>query len=687
MLGKYRIDARLGKGGMSVVYQAEDTLLQRAVAIKILPRQLSSDPVTFERFLFEARAVARLNHPNIVHVYDINEIQGGWYLVMELVAGGSAQEALRKHGPLPWEKAVAIATDACRGLVAAHEAGIIHRDIKPGNILLTPENVAKLADFGLAKALDANRPMQTAHDTVLGTPAFMSPEQCRSHPLDPRTDIYSLGATLFTLLTGRAPFEAASALDVLYAHCNAPRPDPRTVVAGIPARVVALIQLAMAIAPGERFATARDMLVALERLAPGRDSATPGPVRDAEPVVAAIPVAEPVRKKKPTEAAARDTQAGKRGSSPRPKADAPSYTRRWILGGLVGVACTGGAALWMASRSRSREPNPVSGPVADPWWKRVPARGHVFPALDGTVLTVAVSPDLHWAAALTERKSLYVWDLHTGQLVPNLGPIQIRDTPRSLVFTNDSKTLVTGLPNRLLLLTPATSQKIDQAVPLPRPGVLACLAAMPDSENLLLARLASSSANCELMLAQNLGASLVPGAIHTAPGPFIGGVVTPDHKEIITLSADGTLRAFDAQRLTPLRSGKQDIVEKLGRGPAYGLAVTPTEARPNKPSGAHLVVADERGLIFLRCDDWAARIALELGSAHCVAYSPTSQFWAAGLTRGRIYVRNNVSGQDFELTGHDGTVLALAFASQGSLLISGGDDRTVRVWNYSEIGS
>jgi serine/threonine protein kinase/WD40 repeat protein len=722
MLGKYRIDARLGKGGMSVVYQAEDTLLRRPVAIKILPRRLSSDPVALERFLFEARAVARLSHPNIVIVHDINESQGGWYLVMELVSGGSAQEMLRKRGPFPWREAVRIAADACRGLVAAHEAGVIHRDIKPGNILLTSEGVGKLADFGLAKSLTPEAtPGPTSPEVVLGTPAFMSPEQCRAQPIDARTDIYSLGATLYTLLTQRAPFEGKTAIDVLFAHCNAPRPDPRSVQPRIPQEVVFLLQFAMAVSPADRFASARELLTALERILQRRESRANIPIINVDPVSEGIPVIDcpapagepvPTRRKRTVETptvvepcvtpADRNLPAVKKPAGQKPKPTPPklpvstAWSRRWILGGLVATACTGGSILWLATRPRSKDvtPEDTAGPSpggtgADPWWKRVSQRGHVW-SVDGAALTVAVSPDMHWAAALTEKRSIYVWDLTTGQVVAGLNGMQPKDAGRSLLFTHDSSTLLTGGSGRFLRIGVAKAQVVEvkpqhlQA----RPAPLTILALVPDKDDLLVTQPALPAANgSELMILGIREGKQIASATGPVPGILRAGSFTHDGKEIVTLSEDGMLRAFDAKKLVPIQVNQKEKADRLGRGAAHGLAITPTDARQNHPAGPVVAVADDTGLIFLLAHDWAARsvVNTERIAVSCVAYAPTSLFWAAGLKNGTIRLRNNVSEKLFELTGHkDGGVRSVAFGSQGHLLLSGGDDRTVRLWNYAD---
>ncbi len=280
-LGKYQLKARLGKGGMGVVYLATDSRLKRDVAVKILPRSLASNPVAVKRFLREARVAASISHPSIVTIHDVDQINGQCFLVMELMTGGTAQDLLQR-GPLDWKEATRIIADTCHGLAAIHEAGLIHRDIKPSNIMLAPKGVVKLADFGLAKLTDSttdSKPL-TVSNTILGTPQFMSPEQCQGDELDSRCDLYSLGATYFALLTGAAPFPDPQPLQCMFAHCSTPVPDPRKQRSEIPAECVDIIMKAMAKKRADRFESAREMLAALRAcLNPGQAVSTDGGVK------------------------------------------------------------------------------------------------------------------------------------------------------------------------------------------------------------------------------------------------------------------------------------------------------------------------------------------------------------------------------------------------------------------------
>jgi len=206
--GRYRIDRRLGAGGMSTVFLATDGVLERQVAIKLLADHLAQDDAFVARFRREALAAARLQHPNIVQVFDSGEDPDArrHYIVMEFVDGPSCADMLRDHGQLEVEQAAQIVRDACHGLHYAHRAGVVHRDVKPGNLLLGDESrTTKLADFGIAKAAEQTRITQVG--SVLGTAAYLSPEQARGDEAGPPSDIYSLGVCAYQFLTGRLPHE------------------------------------------------------------------------------------------------------------------------------------------------------------------------------------------------------------------------------------------------------------------------------------------------------------------------------------------------------------------------------------------------------------------------------------------------------------------------------------------------
>lgn len=265
--GKYHIIRRLGRGGMGTVYQGEDTVLKRNVAIKFLPDDLMNKPDVVERFLREAQVAGRLNHPNIIAIYDIAKDINGCYMVMELLDPGSARSRMNK-GPYPWPVATRIIADCCAALAIAHEAGIIHRDIKPDNILFSSSGVVKLCDFGLVKLLEDDLHL-TQTGMLCGTPLYMSPEQASNQDMDGRSDLYSLGATYFALLTGRPPFIGPGVPQILMSHVSGKVPDPRSIVPSIPEACARVIWRAMEKKPEARYASASEMGDELEAIIAG----------------------------------------------------------------------------------------------------------------------------------------------------------------------------------------------------------------------------------------------------------------------------------------------------------------------------------------------------------------------------------------------------------------------------------
>ena len=263
MVGPYRLRRPIGRGHTAIVYEADDASQSRRVAVKLIPQDAGGRRGA-KTLLHEARIAAMVRHPNVVRALDCGAWSGGVYLVMELV-DGSSLEPLVAAGPTPWRTATTLLVSACAGLEALHACGILHRDIKPANIVRTRHGTAKLVDFGLARRLD-ERPSSGP----VGTPHYMSPEQCCGELDDERTDIYSLGATYCSLLTGRTPYPEAASPRVMLDHCSAPVPDPRS-SGPVPDACAEIVLRAMAKRRADRFAGARAMGEAL-RAALARDA-------------------------------------------------------------------------------------------------------------------------------------------------------------------------------------------------------------------------------------------------------------------------------------------------------------------------------------------------------------------------------------------------------------------------------
>jgi beta-lactam-binding protein with PASTA domain/tRNA A-37 threonylcarbamoyl transferase component Bud32 len=272
--GRYRLVELLGQGGMATIYRARDNQLERDVAVKILRPEYGADPDFNERFRHEAQSAASLNHPSVVAVYDYGTDPVGPFIVMELVEGEDLATIIRRSGALPPRAAARLVAQAARAVAAAHARGFVHRDIKPGNILVTHEGRVKVADFGIARALSESA--LTLPGTTLGSVHYFSPEQARGELATPASDIYSLGIVLFELLTGKRPWTGDTAAAIATARLTGAVPSPAAVHGGIPPTLDHIARKALATNPEDRFASANDMAGALERYL-GEERAVDGP--------------------------------------------------------------------------------------------------------------------------------------------------------------------------------------------------------------------------------------------------------------------------------------------------------------------------------------------------------------------------------------------------------------------------
>jgi tRNA A-37 threonylcarbamoyl transferase component Bud32 len=284
--GRYRLVELLGQGGMATIYRASDSQLDRDVAVKVLRPEYGSDPDFLERFRYEAQAAASLKHPGVVTVYDYGTDEVGPYIVMELVDGEDLASLIRRRGAIPPAQAARIVAQAARALGAAHDQGLVHRDVKPGNILISSGNRVQVADFGIARALSESN--LTLPGTTLGSVHYFSPEQVRGEPATPASDIYSLGIVLYELLTGRRPWTGDSAAAIATARLTGPMPSPSAIHAGIPPVLNTITRKALAPDPEDRFSSATEMADALERyLAEDRAAAAAGGIGPGGAIAAA----------------------------------------------------------------------------------------------------------------------------------------------------------------------------------------------------------------------------------------------------------------------------------------------------------------------------------------------------------------------------------------------------------------
>jgi serine/threonine-protein kinase len=261
--GRFRLDEKIGSGGMSTVYRAFDETLERWVAIKLMHRSLSDDPLQHERFRREARAVARLSHPHVVTVIDAGDDDGHPYIVLEYVEGETLKDRVKRTNGLPVVEAVAYAIEIARALAAAHAQRLVHRDVKPQNVLIDLEGRAKVTDFGIARALDDGS--LTATGRVLGTTDYVAPEQALGEDVNEQSDIYSLGVCLYEMLSGDIPFKADSQVGVAMKHVREPMPDVQRARPEVSAALAAVVERATAKERRNRYASVDDMIWDLEQ--------------------------------------------------------------------------------------------------------------------------------------------------------------------------------------------------------------------------------------------------------------------------------------------------------------------------------------------------------------------------------------------------------------------------------------
>jgi serine/threonine protein kinase len=345
MLGPYRIINQIGQGGMATVYKAYQPSVDREVAIKVLPSQLAGSPEFATRFQQEARIIAKLEHPHILPVFDYGESDGIAYFVMRYMDAGTLKDKMVEGRPLPLHEIDRLFTQLAEALSYAHSRGVIHRDLKPANVLIDAHGNVFLTDFGIAKLLESASPRLTQTDAIMGTPAYISPEQAQGQTVDQRSDIYSLGIILYEMVTGSVPFTAETPLAVLFKHISDPLPPPSVLKPDVPPEIEKVILRALAKDPRDRFATAAEFVAAWEQALRTRETVPHAPEAAPAPPSAATRVQS---QPKPVPATRSTSKSG--------------IPTAWIVGCLV-AACAlfglGGVALMASSLWSSSTPTPL----------------------------------------------------------------------------------------------------------------------------------------------------------------------------------------------------------------------------------------------------------------------------------------------------------------------------------------
>ncbi len=333
---RYQLEEPLGRGGMAVVYKGRDRMLERTVAIKVLRAGFSNNPAFRERFRQEAKAAANLSHPNIVTIHDFGIDEGRIFIVMEYVPGMTLKEYIEKRGQVSIERGIALAIQACAGIGYAHRAGLVHCDVKPQNMLVTPDRRLKVTDFGIARALASIRPDERSQ-VVWGSPQYFSPEQASGRPPSPASDVYSLGVTFYEMFTGRLPFEAETGAELARLHREAAPAPPRELRPDLDENLNRIIMKVLSKEPSARYRTADQLGRVLVTFSQRRSRpviATSSPTNIAAPSPASQPI---VPSPPPARAAPRS-----------PRRDPLDVDWGTALLGLLAVLAVGGLApFWL----------------------------------------------------------------------------------------------------------------------------------------------------------------------------------------------------------------------------------------------------------------------------------------------------------------------------------------------------
>jgi serine/threonine protein kinase/Tol biopolymer transport system component len=645
--GKYRLISLLGEGGMGYVYRARRVQIGDEVAVKFLHRKYVNDAQAVERFHREAQAAAKIRHPAVVAIYDFGEARDdvSAYIVMELVEGRTIRKLLEGEGPLGAERAVGIVSEVCRGVGAAHKLDIVHRDIKPDNVMILPSDAdeqrerVKVVDFGIAKLRDmAAGKTLTQTGRVLGTVYYMSPEQCCGEHLDARSDVYSLGAMLYEMLAGAPPFTAETATAVVAKHLSKP-PPPLPGSAGVPSTLEAVVMRALGKDPRSRqedaLALGRELRAAIG--SPLSLATSERPDGDEEARVTKSRTGDT------SSAAVAPTREGAEALQGEPRAAEAGtrVARAPKLGRRLVVAALASALIGAAAYVFTREPRVESGdavaqkpPAAD----ASPQDGWQLGAVlksNSKVYAVAFSPDDRLLATASSEgvreggefvSEVRLWNPATGELRKTL--TERSEGVLSVAFSPDGRALagVTG--------TGSAAAKIGKVK-------------LWDTDT------------GELKWAVNGHTDFVTSVAYS-----------PDGRLLASGSLDHTVKLWDAQsgrlhRSLPPRGGEINDV-------AFS------------PDGKTLAVAGRKSLELWNVESGELERALT-GNRYAlaaVAFSPDGRLLAGGDVGGVVGLWETGGGTLRQtLTGHDGIVDALAFAPDGKTLVSGSYDATVVIWD------
>jgi serine/threonine protein kinase len=706
-LGKYELKETIGQGGFGTVYRAVDTGLDVERAVKVLHPALAANAEFIERFQREARFAVRMDHPNVVPVYDLGEADGRFYLAMRYMPGGSLKDLLEKEGPLPVERAVEIARQVADGLEAMHTQGLVHRDLKPGNILIDADGSMRLSDFGFARALNATASATlTTAGGLVGTPAYMAPEQFDPDLGEngPAGDLYALGVIVFEMLAGSLPFSGETPA-LIAAHLYKPAPDLSKLRPEIPVGVSAALQKALAKHPSERFATAGEFARALVNSESiGTSSETPGmnaaPPKEAAPEPVHQPSA-PEQKPAPQAIPSGGTQRPGQPVPPaRPVTQKPKskHSPLWIglavgggLFGLAAVVVIGVIFLSILANLGGQSPTTAADPTMAKIYSAVDAtlQSTMIPTSTsdlesdiittanaervqelsqlqvGIVYALAYSPD-GTMLAVALRESIVIYR-STGDSLTQLQEISVQPFVEDVAFSLDGKILAFASDDHTVKLWDIASGGLINTLE-GHSDYVASVAFSPDGKTL-----ASSSGDKTIKLWNVSTGDLLNTLAGHSDG--VGSVIfSPDGQTLASGSHDASIKLWDVS------SG---ILLKTLEGHTMYI-------------GALAFTPDGQTLISGSGDDtlrmWSVSTGKLLRTMNAdstwvdfVAISPDGQIVATGSQDGSVKLWNIADGKQLKnLQVHTSWISGLAFAPDGKTLVSGSRDETIRFWGFLE---
>jgi WD40 repeat protein len=695
----YEILAELGRGGMGVVYQARHVTLGRLVALKMLLAGSHAGEQDLARFRTEAAAVARLQHPNIVQIYEIGEAEGKPFFALEFLEGGSLSDQL-DGTPLPPRQAAQLVKTLAKAMQAAHEQGIVHRDLKPGNVLLTADGTPKITDFGLAKRLD-DTTGQTASGAILGTPSYMAPEQAggKSKTIGPAADVYALGAILYELLTGRPPFKAAVALDtVLQVLSDEPVP-PRRLEPKIPHDLETICLKCLAKEPPKRYATATDLADDLRSYLAGKPiQARPvsAPERAVKwirqrPQVAALMGALLVAalallvggiwftaqlriERDQAEQAKQEAEAA-RGQAEAEKQEAVRARRRAETDKHHTEMARYAVQIRLAQRELQdqnigRAEQVLHGCSRDlrGWehrylWTLSQRRMRTLRGHTNEVRSVCFSPDGKRLASAGDDHKVKVWDAVTGELTLTLE--RHRDVVRCVVFSPDGKGLASAGEDNVVRVWDATTGQ--QTVILEgHSGGVTSVAYSADGK-----RLVSGGRDATVRVWEAAtGHEIVTLRGHTDPVWSVA--FSPDGKRLASASADKSVRVWD------LPKGENPLILQGHTGTVNSVGFS--------PNGQRLASASDDATVLI-WDLTTGRSALSLTghteAVKSIAFSTDGRL-ASASADSTVRLWGPYTGRSTHiLKGHTLPVTSVAFSPDGQRLATASRDQTVRLWDLA----